>query len=38
MNRFRRVLVRWDKNVRTYLAFWHLAFAYVTYRQSGPLG
>jgi putative transposase len=38
MNRFRRVLVRWDKKVRNYLAFLHLACAYITYRQSGLLG
>lgn len=38
MNRFRRVLIRWDKNVRTYLAFLHLACAYITFRQSGLLG
>jgi putative transposase len=38
MNRFRRLLIRWDKNVRNYLAFLHLACAYITYRQSGLLG
>jgi putative transposase len=38
MSRFRRVLVRWDKNVRNYRAFLHLACAYSTYRQSGLLG
>jgi putative transposase len=38
MNRFRRVLIRWDKNVRHYLGFLHLACAYSTYRQSGLLG
>jgi transposase len=38
MNRFRRVLIRWDKNVRNYLGFLHLACAYITYRQSGLLG
>jgi putative transposase len=38
MNRFRRVLVRWDKKVRNYLAFLHLACASITYRQSGLLG
>jgi putative transposase len=38
MNRFRRLLVRWDKNVRNYLAFLHLACASITYRQSGLLG
>ena len=38
MNRFRRLLVRWDKNVGNYLAFLHLACAYITYRRSGLLG
>jgi putative transposase len=38
MNRFRRVLIRWDKIVRNYLAFLHLACAYITYRQAGLLG
>jgi putative transposase len=38
INRFRRLLVRWDKNVRNYLAFLHWACAYITYRQSSLLG
>jgi putative transposase len=38
MNRFRRVLIRWDKKVHHYLGFLHLACAYITYRQSGLLG
>jgi putative transposase len=38
MNRFRRVLIRWDKNVRNDLGFLHLACAFITYRQSGLLG
>jgi transposase len=38
MNRFRRVLIRWDKNVHNYLAFLHMACAYITYRQAGLLG
>ena len=38
MNRFRRVRMRWDKNVRNYLAFLHLACASITYRQAGLLG
>ena len=37
MNRFRRVLIRWDKKVRNYLGFLHLACAYITYRQSSLL-
>jgi putative transposase len=38
MKRFRCVLIRWDKNVRNYLGFLHLACAYITYRQVGLLG
>jgi putative transposase len=38
MNRFRRVLIRWDKQLRNYLGFLHLACAYITYRQAGLLG
>jgi transposase len=38
MNRFRRVLIRWDKQVRNYLGFLHVACAYITYRQAGLLG
>ena len=38
MNRFRRVLIRWDKNVCHDLGFLHMACAYITYKQSGLLG
>ena len=38
MNRFRRILIRWDKKVRNYLGFLHLACALITYKQSGLLG
>jgi transposase len=38
MNRFRRILIRWDKKVCNYLGFLHLACAYFTYKQSGLLG
>jgi len=38
MNRFRRVLIRWDKKGRNYLGFLHLACAYITYRQTSLLG
>ena len=38
MKRFRRVLIRWDKQVGNYVAFLHLACAYITYRQAGVLG
>jgi hypothetical protein len=38
MNRCRRVLIRWDKNVRHDLGFLHLVCAYLTYRQAGLWG
>jgi putative transposase len=38
MNRFRRVLIRWDKNLRNYLGFLHVVCASITYRQAGLLG
>jgi putative transposase len=37
MNRFRRVLIRWDKKACNYLGFLHLVCAYITYRHSGLL-
>jgi putative transposase len=38
MNRFRRLLVRWEKNACSYLVYLHMACAYITYRQAGILG
>jgi putative transposase len=38
MNRFRRLLVRWDKKGDNYLAFLQLAGASITDRRSGLLG
>ena len=38
MNRFRRVLVRWEKKPENYLAMLHLACAIISYRASGLLG
>jgi putative transposase len=38
MNRVRRGLIRWNKNVGNYLGFLHLACADITYKQSGLLG
>jgi putative transposase len=38
MNRFRRLLIRWDKKVHNYFAFLHLACAYITSRQARLLG
>src|SRR5688572_15357625 len=32
MNRFRRILVRWEKRADTYVALLHLAFALITWR------
>jgi len=37
MNRFRRILIRWDKKVCNYLGFLHLVCAYITYRHAGLL-
>lgn len=38
MHRFRRVLIRWDKNVRHDLGGLQLACADITYQQAGLLG
>ena len=38
MNRFRSVLIRWDKQVENYLAMLHLACTFITYRAAGLLG
>lgn len=38
MNRFRRLLIRWEKKPVTYLAMLHFACALITYKQSGLLG
>jgi transposase len=38
MNRFRSVLIRWDKKVENYLGLLHLACACITYRATGLLG
>ena len=38
MNRFRRLLIRWDKKVPNYKAFLHLACACITYQAAGVLG
>lgn len=37
-NRFRRLLVRWEKKVANFKAFLHFACAWVTYRAAGVLG
>ena len=38
MNRFRRILVRWDKKPENYMAFLHFACALITLRAAGVLG
>lgn len=38
MNRFRRLLVRWEKRVPNYKAFLHFACAWITYHAAGVLG
>lgn len=38
MNRFRRILVRWEKKAETYLAMLHLACGIITWRAAGLLG
>jgi len=38
MNRFRRILIRWEKKPENYLAMLHLACAWITYHALGLLG
>jgi transposase len=38
MNRFRRILIRWEKKVENYFGMLHLVCAFITYRCSGLLG
>jgi len=38
MNRFRRIVVRWDKKPEPYLAFLHCACALITFRAAGLFG
>ncbi len=38
MNRFRRILVRWDKKPERYLAFLHFACALIAFRAAGLFG
>lgn len=38
LNRFRRLLIRWEKKVENYLAMLHLACAWITYRATGLFG
>jgi putative transposase len=38
LNRFRRILVRWEKRADTYIAMLHLACGLITWRAVGLLG
>lgn len=38
MNRFRAILVRWEKKARNYVALLHLACACITFKRAGLLG
>jgi putative transposase len=38
MNRFRRILVRWEKKPENYLAFLHFACALISFRAAGLFG
>jgi putative transposase len=38
MNRFRRLLIRWEKKPSNYLALLHLACAYITLQAARVLG
>ena len=38
MNRFRRILIRWEKKPENYLSFLHLVCAIITFRCSGLFG
>ena len=38
MNRFRAILIRWEKKAANFLALLHLACAHITFKQAGLLG
>lgn len=38
MNRFRRLLIRWQKKVENYLALLHLGCAFITFRAAKVFG
>lgn len=38
LNRFRRILVRWEKKPENYIAFLHFACALIAFRASGLFG
>ncbi len=38
LNRFRRLLIRWEKKVENYVAMLHFTCAWITFRASGVVG
>lgn len=38
LNRFRRLLIRWEKKVENFLAMLHFACAWITFRAAGVFG
>ena len=38
MNRFRGILIRWNKKAENYIAMLHLSFAFIIYRRMGLSG
>lgn len=38
LNRFRRLLIRWEKRLDNYLAMLHFACAWITFRAAGVVG
>jgi transposase len=38
LNRFRRLLVRWEKKTKNYSAMLHFASAWITFRAAGLFG
>ena len=38
MNRFRRILIRWEKKLENYLGMLHLTCACITYKATGLMG
>ena len=38
MNRFRRILIRWEKKTQNYIAFLHFACALIAFRAAGLFG
>jgi putative transposase len=38
LNKFRRLLIRWETKIENYLAMLHLACAWITFRATGLFG